>query len=708
MDRRATRNPIGPSMGGDAAAMPLPALVEAQVRRAPEHPAVVFGSTVLSYAELDRRANRLARRLIGIGTGPEQVVALAVPRSADAVVAMLAVLRTGAAYLPIDPRYPAQRIAFMLTDARPSVLLTTGATRATLPDTTTPVVLLDDIDLTTGDDTAPGIAIRAENAAYVIYTSGSTGLPKGVVVPHLGVSNHMLWQAGQWDVDASDVVLARTAFSFDASGSEIWLPLIAGATICMAPDDVVGLPHLLIEYAVEHRVTVAQFVPSLLAVALPAIRDASGLALRLLFVAGEVLPPSLADEVVTELDLRLCHHYGPTEASIDVTAYDVRPGESYRTVPIGSPVANTEVHILDSALRPVRLGEVGELYVAGVQLARGYLGRAGLTAQRFVASPFAEGERMYRTGDLARCNADGLIEFAGRADDQVKIRGFRIEPGEIEAAMTELAEVSRAAVAVHEGRPGQQRLVAYVVGEVEVDTVRDRLAGRLPEHMVPSVYVMLDELPLAPNGKLDRAALPAPELTSGAGRAPRTAAEEVLAGLFADVLGVDRVGADDGFFDLGGDSLLAARLISRIRTTLDREVSVRALFEAPTVAGLAACLDRAAVARPPLDPHRAPRSHAAVPRPARTVVPAPARRRERHLQHPPRPPADRTGGPRGPPCRRARRLPAARDPADGVPGDGRGRPPGGSRHARHAHRRQHPRHRRCGGRGGPPPVRPPQ
>ncbi|ARP74327.1 non-ribosomal peptide synthetase [Streptomyces pluripotens] len=424
----------------------------------------------------------------------------------------------------------------------------------------------------------------------------------------------MLWQAGQWDVDASDVVLARTAFSFDASGSEIWLPLIAGATICMAPDDVVGLPHLLIEYAVEHRVTVAQFVPSLLAVALPAIRDASGLALRLLFVAGEVLPPSLADEVVTKLDLRLCHHYGPTEASIDVTAFEVRPGESYRNVPIGSPVANTQVHILDSALHPVGPGEEGELYVAGVQLARGYLGRAGLTAQRFVASPFAEGERMYRTGDLARWNADGLIEFAGRADDQVKIRGFRIELGEIEAVITELAEVSRAVVTVHEGRPGQQRLVAYVVGAVEADTVQDRLAVRLPEHMVPSVYMMLDELPLAPNGKLDRAALPAPELTAGAGRAPRTAAEEVLAGLFADVLGIDRVGADDGFFDLGGDSLLAARLISRIRTTLDREVSVRALFEAPTVAGLAARLDRAAVARPPLTrtqrPDPMPLSHA--------------------------------------------------------------------------------------------------
>ncbi|MFG2572652.1 non-ribosomal peptide synthase/polyketide synthase [Streptomyces sp. NPDC048481] len=606
MDRRATRNPIGSSLGGDVAMMSLPALVEAQVRRTPGHPAVVLGSTVLSYAELDRRANRLARRLMAVGTGPEHVVALAVPRSADAVVAMLAVLKTGAAYLPVDPRYPARRIAFMLSDARPSVVLTTGATRAVLPDSAAPVVLLDDIDLTSGDDTAPGVTVRPENAAYVIYTSGSTGVPKGVVVPHAGVANHMLWQAGRWGVDASDVVLARTAFSFDASGSEIWLPLIAGATVCMAPDDVVGLPHLLIEYAAEHGVTVAQFVPSLLAVALPAIRDASALALRLLFVAGEVLPPSLADEVVTKLDLRLGHHYGPTEASIDVTAFEVRPGESYRNVPIGSPVAHTRVHILDGALRPVGPGETGELYVAGVQLARGYLGRAGLTAQRFVASPFAEGERMYRTGDLARWNAEGLVEFAGRADDQVKIRGFRIELGEIEAAVTELAEVSAAAVTVHEGRPGQQRLVAHVVGAVDAATVRERLAARLPEHMVPSAYVLLDELPLTPNGKLDRAALPAPEQTLAVGRAPRTAAEEVLAGLFADVLGVERVGADDGFFDLGGDSLLAARLISRIRTALGREVSVRALFEAPTVAGLASRLDEAGAARPPLTRTRRP------------------------------------------------------------------------------------------------------
>ncbi|MGW4686105.1 non-ribosomal peptide synthase/polyketide synthase [Streptomyces sp. NPDC004244] len=614
MDRRATRNPIGSSLDGDAVTLPLPALVEAQVRRAPDHPAVVFGRTVLSYRELDGRANRLARRLIGLGAGPEQVVALALPRSADAVVAMLAVLKTGAAYLPVDPRYPAQRIAFMLSDGRPSVVVTTTATRATLPDTTAPVVLLDGIDLTSGDDTAPDVTVGTANAAYVIYTSGSTGLPKGVVVPHQGVANHMLWQADEWDVDASDVVLARTAFSFDASGSEIWLPLIAGATICMAPDEVLGLPHLLLAYAAEHGVTVAQFVPSLLAVAVPAIRDTPGLALRLLFVAGEVLPPSLADEVVTKLGLRLGHHYGPTEASIDVTAYEVRPGESHRSVPIGSPVANTRIHILDSSLRPVEPGEEGELYVSGVQLARGYLGRADLTAQRFVASPFAAGERMYRTGDLARWTADGLVEFAGRADDQVKVRGFRIELGEIEAAITELAEVSQAAVTVREDRPGQQRLVAYYVGAAQTAAVQDRLAARLPEHMVPSAYVVLDALPLTPNGKLDRAALPAPQLTAGAGRAPRTPAEEILCGLFADVLGTDRVGVDDGFFDLGGDSLLAARLISRIRTALDREVSVRALFESPTVAGLAARLDEAGAARPPLvrseHPDPMPLSHA--------------------------------------------------------------------------------------------------
>ncbi|MGW6982593.1 amino acid adenylation domain-containing protein, partial [Streptomyces sp. NPDC054932] len=614
MDRRATRNPIGSSLDGDVATMPLPALVEAQVRRAPDHPAVVFGSTALSYGELDSRANRLARRLIGLGAGPEQVVALALPRSADAVVAMLAVLKTGAAYLPVDPRYPAQRIAYMLSDGRPSVVITTTATHATLPGTTAPVVLLDDIDLTTGEDTAPDVTVSTANAAYVIYTSGSTGLPKGVVVPHAGVANHMLWQAGEWDVDASDVVLARTAFSFDASGSEIWLPLIAGATICMAPDEVLGLPHLLLAYAAEHGVTVAQFVPSLLAVAVPAIRDTPGLALRLLFVAGEVLPPSLADEVVTKLGVRLGHHYGPTEASIDVTAYEVRPGESHRSVPIGSPVANTGIHILDSALRPVEPGEEGELYVSGVQLARGYLGRADLTAQRFVASPFAEGERMYRTGDLARWNADGLVEFAGRADDQVKLRGFRIELGEIEAAITELAEVSQAVVTVREDRPGQQRLVAHYVGAAQTAEVHERLAARLPEHMVPSAYVVLDALPLSPNGKLDRAALPAPQVNAGTGRAPRTPAEEILAGLFADVLGTDRVGVDDGFFDLGGDSLLAARLISRIRTAFDREVSVRALFEAPTVAGLAARLDEAGAARPPLvrseHPDTVPLSHA--------------------------------------------------------------------------------------------------
>ncbi|MGW2179787.1 amino acid adenylation domain-containing protein, partial [Streptomyces sp. NPDC001732] len=615
MNRRATRNPMGPGLDGAGAPTPLPALIEAQARRTPDHPAVVFGATALGYGELDSRANRLARVLTGLGAGPERIVALALPRSADAVVAMLAVLKTGAAYLPVDPRYPADRIAFMLSDGRPAVVVTTTATAAALPDTSAPLLMLDTLDPAAGPATAPDVVLDDRNAAYVIYTSGSTGRPKGVVVPHRGVANHMLWQAHTWDIGPSDVILARTAFSFDAAGTEIWLPLVSGATICMAPDDVVGLPDRLLAYAAEHGVTVAQFVPSLLSVAVPALRDTTGLALRLVFVAGEVLPPSLADEIVTKLGLRLGHHYGPTEASIDVTAYDVPANSGYRTVPIGTPLWNTEVHVLDAALRPVRPGEEGELYVSGVQLARGYLDRPGLTAQRFVASPFAAGERMYRTGDLARRHEDGLVEFTGRVDDQVKIRGFRVELGEIEAALTELAEVEQAAVAVREDQPGRQRLVAYLVGGADTAAARERLAARLPEHMVPTAYVVLDALPLAPNGKLDRRALPAPDVTAAAaGRAPRTAAEEILCGLFADVLGVERAGVDDGFFDLGGDSLLAARLISRIRTALDREVSVRTLFEAPTVAGLAGRLDEAATARPALvraeRPDPMPLSHA--------------------------------------------------------------------------------------------------
>ncbi|MFB9903358.1 non-ribosomal peptide synthase/polyketide synthase [Allokutzneria oryzae] len=600
MDGLAMRGPLSPYSGGDVIPAPIPVLVQEQAARTPDGLAVVFADQRLTYAELNARANRLARKLIGHGVGPERTVALALPRSADVVVAMLAVLKAGAAYLPIDPDYPADRIAFMMSDGAPACLITTSDVAGTLPTTSATVLVLDKTE--TGDDSdLVGVRLDPANAAYVIYTSGSTGRPKGAVLPHHGVVNHMLWQAEEWGIDSSDVVLARTAFSFDASGTEIWLPLLIGATICMAPGDVTRDPERLVAYAAEHGVTVAQFVPSLLAVTAPAIRANSDLALRVVFVAGEVLPTALAEEVVSQWGVRLAHHYGPTEASIDVTAWDVEPGLGDRSVPIGTPVWNTRAYILDAALRPVEPGVDGELYVAGVQLARGYLNRPGLTAERFVASPFVAGQRMYRTGDLARWGADGLIEFIGRADDQVKIRGFRIELGEIESVVLDAPGVTQAAVLAREDRPGDKRLVAYVVSEVDQSVVREHVAERLPSHMLPSAFVVLDALPLAPNGKLDRRALPAPDLGGGStSRAARTPREEILCGLFVDVLGLDRVGIDDGFFELGGDSLLAARLISRIRSTVDAEISVRTLFEASTVAELAERLEEFARTRPAL------------------------------------------------------------------------------------------------------------
>ncbi|MCU7728890.1 amino acid adenylation domain-containing protein, partial [Actinoplanes sp. KI2] len=620
-DAPAERVPDGP-------AGHLPRLVARQARRTPDRTAVICGDVRYSYAELDRRANRLARRLMRQGAGPESIVALALPRGADAVVAMLAVTRTGAAYLPVDPGYPAGRIAYMLADGRPSMLVSTGAVAAGLPATAVPLIRLDEDEPTGGDDTDPEVAIDPAGAAYVIYTSGSTGRPKGVVVPHAGIVNHAAWQIRAWEIGPRDVVLARTAFSFDAAGSEIWTTLLAGATVCLATDDLLREPAALMAYAATHGVTIAQFVPSLLAVTVPVLRELPGSALRLLLVAGEVLPPALAGEVVNDLGLRLAHHYGPTEASIDVTACEVPAGAMGATVPIGVPVANTEIHLLDAGLRPVPAGVDGELYVAGRQLARGYLGRPGLTAERFVASPFVAGERLYRTGDLARRRADGLIEFVGRADDQVKIRGFRIEPGEIESVLVEVPGVRRAAVVARTDLGVGPRLVAYLwlgaaadtataaattdaaaaadadagaaVRAAAVERARDHVAARLPGHMMPSAFVVLDHLPLAPNGKLDRRALPAPDTAPAGGRAPRGPEEELLCGLFAEVLGLDRVSIDDGFFALGGDSLSAARLAGRARAELGRELSLRALFATPTVAGLAAALRDAAPARPAL------------------------------------------------------------------------------------------------------------
>ncbi|MFF3935180.1 amino acid adenylation domain-containing protein [Streptomyces phaeofaciens] len=580
----------------DVPATTLPELFRAQAARTPHATALVFAERRLTYAELDARVERTARVLAAMGVGPERTVAVALPRSVDLVVALLAVHRAGGAYLPLDTDQPAERRALMLEEARPVCVI-----EGTLPD---------------GPAGELPAAYEPSSPAYVIYTSGSTGRPKGVVVPHEGIVNRLLWMQDAYGLTAEDRVLQKTPAGFDVSVWEFFWPLITGAALVVARPEGHREPAYLAGLIREQGVTTAHFVPSMLQVFLEEPGAAECTGLRRVLCSGEALPLAVAERFHRVLPAELHNLYGPTEASVDVTATEVPPDAG--RVTIGRPVWNTRAHVLDAGLRPVPPGVAGELYLAGVQLARGYLARPGFTAERFVPDPYGPpGARMYRTGDLARRLPDGSLDFLGRTDHQVKIRGVRVEPGEIEAVLVRHRSVGHAVVV-----PRDQRLVAYVVpaaGDVTDPGVLGRhAAAALPGHMVPAAFVTLDALPLTSNGKLDRRALPAPELTAGSGlggggRAPR---EEILCGLFAAVLGVDRVGVDDDFFALGGHSLLAMRLVAGVREALGADVSLRTVFDAPTVARLAVRLaqgDRAdAVPRPPLSvaarPERLPLS----------------------------------------------------------------------------------------------------
>ncbi|MCZ4123117.1 non-ribosomal peptide synthetase [Streptomyces sp. H39-S7] len=599
----------------------LPELFEARAAGSPEHTAVVFEGEQLSYAGLNARANRLARLLIDRGAGPGQFVALAVPRSLELIVALLAVVKTGAAYVPVDPDYPADRIAYLLQESRPLLVLTTAATAAGLTAQETAILVLDapdSIDEQSGyaaedvTDAERRAPLSAADAAYVIYTSGSTGRPKGVVVPHEGIVNRLAWMQAEYGLTPRDRVLQKTPSGFDVSVWEFFWTLTEGATLVVARPEGHRDPAYLAELIRAEEITTAHFVPSMLQVFLQEPTAARCTRLSRVICSGEALPGDLRERFFQVLDAELHNLYGPTEASVDVTYWACRPDAGSEPVPIGRPVWNTRAYVLDAALRPVPAGVTGELYVAGIQLARGYLGRAGLTAERFVADPFGPaGGRMYRTGDVARWSEHGVLEFVGRADDQVKIRGFRIELGEIEAVLSAHPAVGHAAVVVREDRPGDKRLVAYAVASagtaLDPAALRTRVAESLPEYMVPSAFVILDALPLSVNGKLDRKALPAPETPAGQGaRAARTPQEEILCGLFAEILGTPRVGIDDDFFDLGGHSLLATRLVSRIRSTLGVELAISTLFEAPTVARLAAELANADDARAGVRPYVRP------------------------------------------------------------------------------------------------------
>ncbi|WP_255218858.1 amino acid adenylation domain-containing protein, partial [Actinomadura formosensis] len=588
----------------------LPALFETQAARTPADVALVCGDTHLTYAALNERANRLAHELIARGIGPEDRVALVLPRTPAIVAAILGVLKAGAAYVPIDPEYPDERIAYMLDDARPALTITTGD----FPD----AAGRPSHDPSDDDRVR---ALRAENAAYVIYTSGSTGRPKGVTVPHVGVLNYFEAHRDAFIDPAVEAAGGRrmrfahlASFSFDTS----WMGLLwmmYGHELHLIDDATRRDVEAYTEYVARAQIDLVNTTPSHFA----SLREAGLLdddgrhRPAQLLLGGEAIGESLWAELRAIPGLTTRNFYGPTEATIDTMNQVVARGERPS---IGGPYRNLRAYVLDTALQPVPAGVPGELYLAGVQLARGYLDRPGLSAERFVADPFGPpGNRMYRTGDLARWRPDGTIEYLGRADDQVKIRGFRVEPGEIENVLAGCPGVARAAVVVHEDRPGGKRLAAYLVGPgIDAAAVRRYAAERLPDYMVPA-FTVLDALPLTVNGKLDRAALPAPDAGSAAGRAPRSPQEEILCGLFAEVLGVPRVGVDDGFFDLGGDSLTATRLVSRIRSALGAELPVRALFEAPTVAGLAERLtDAAGGVRPPLvraeRPDVIPLSHA--------------------------------------------------------------------------------------------------
>jgi amino acid adenylation domain-containing protein len=567
-------------------------MIEAQVDRAPEAEALAFEDERITYRELDRRANRLAWHLIELGVGPDVRVGVFAERSLEMVVGLLGILKAGGAYVPLDPGYPEERVGFMARDARMPVILTQARLAAAVPAVGAAVVCLDSD--AGAHEHRPRVTMADSHLAYVIFTSGSTGKPKGVMIPHAGIRNRLLWMQEACGLTAGDRVLQKTPFSFDVSVWEFFWPLMTGATLVMAAPGGHQDPAYLARVLEEERISTVHFVPSMLQAFLAWPEIGPCRRLKRVMVSGEALPEELRRRFYERLETPELHNlYGPTEASVDVTSWACPRWNDLGTVPIGRPIANTQIHLVDRDSNPVPPGSAGELAIGGVSLARGYLERPDLTAERFVPDPFSlePGGRLYRTGDLARHLPGGEIEYLGRLDHQVKIRGFRIELGEIEASLVRHPGVREAAVLAREDRPGDRRLVAYVVGD-EVTDLRDFLHRSLPEHMVPSAVVRLDSLPLTPSGKVDRRALPAPGESAretALPAPPRTPVEEILCEIWAEALDT-RPGIHDNFFTLGGHSLLAPRIVAGVRQAFGVDIPLRVVFDHPTVARLAAAI----------------------------------------------------------------------------------------------------------------------
>ena len=571
-------------------------IIETQVEQTPDEVALIFEGRTMHYRELNQRANQLAHYLRELGVGPESLVGICMERSFEMVIGLLGIIKAGGAYIPIDPEYPKERVAFMLNDAQPSVLLTQQHLVPQLPEHKSRIVCLDaDWEhIASYPETNLDVDVTAESLMYMIYTSGSTGRPKGAMNIHRALVNRLLWMQDAYQLSLGDKVVQKTPFSFDVSGWEFWWPLMTGVPLVIVKPGGHKDSAYLARLIQDEQITTIHFVPSMLQVFLDEPGISQCTSLRRVICSGEALPLRLQERFFERLNAELHNLYGPTEAAIDVSYWPCQRASDLTIVPIGRPIANTQLYILSPDLEPVPVGAEGELHIGGVNLARGYLNRPELTQEKFIPNPFSDQpeSRLYKTGDLCRYLPDGNIEYLGRLDHQVKIRGFRIELGEIEAVLADHEGVDDTVVLARE-EEGDRRLIAYLIPSrspaPQALELREFLKQKLPEYMLPSAYVVLESFPLNPNGKIDRKALPAPDRGGFQAQyaAPRTPTEELLSSLWKDLLQLEQVGIHDNFFEIGGHSLLAIQVISRIRQAFGIELEVRTVFDSPTIAGLA-------------------------------------------------------------------------------------------------------------------------